>query len=167
MKLHQIVAAALLGMMLNGASHAEWQRSTELYVSGGNTKSPVAVFVNSYTPAGFQAGTWYDVDLKPYGVSADAKGAFLSGLLIITHGQSSQTCDMTVVTRAPGNQLDAGNYQGQVVEAHLGGGQRSGFSSWVPLVNGVFQFRWDRNTYLQWPQECAYGINLSLQAWSR
>lgn len=32
---------------------------------------------------------------------------------------------------------------------------------------GKFEFRWDRNTFGQWPQECSYGVNLSLQAWTR
>lgn len=146
---------------------AAWVKSTEVYTNPDNSKAPAPVFVNSYTNAGPLAGQWVQIDLKPLGVAADAKAAFLSGLLIITHGSTPQTCDATVALRAPGSQLTAGNYLGQVVEAHVGGGQRSGFASWVPLVDGVFEFRWDRNTFGQWPSECSYGINLSLQSWTR
>lgn len=146
---------------------AQWTRSTEMYTSQDNSKGPIPVFVNSVAPIGPAAGQWVQVDLKPLGVEANAKSAFLSGLLIITHGSAPQACDLTVSMRAPGSPLAAGNYLGQTVEAHIGGGQRSGFASWVPLVNGVFEFQWNRSTFGQWPTECAYGINLSLQAWTR
>lgn len=152
---------------LGFAQAIPWAKSSEFYTNPDNSKGPIAVFINSQTPAGPAAGQWVQIDLKPYGVAADAKAAFLSGLLIITHGTSQQSCDAYVALRAPGSTLAAGNYIGQVVEAHVGGGQRSGMASWVPLSNGVFEFQWNRNTFGLWPAECAYGINLSLQAWTK
>lgn len=152
---------------LGFAQAIPWAKSSEFYTNPDNSKAPAPVFVNSYSYTGPTAGGWVQIDLKPYGVAADAKAAFLSGLLIITHGTSQQVCDATVSLRAPGSGLQAANYLGQVVEAHVGGGQRSGFASWVPLVNGVFEFQWSRSTFGQWPQECSYGINLSLQAWTK
>lgn len=167
MKRIAIVGAAMLLSISQAALAQVWQKSTETYTAEGNSKSPVAVFVNSYTGTGPVSGVWHEIDLKPLGVAADAKSALLSGLLLITHGTTQETCDMHVALRAPGNGLDAGNYLGQVVEAHVGGGQRSGFTSRVPLVNGVFQFHWTRVNSVQWPAGCAYGINLSLQEWNR
>lgn len=146
-----------------------WVEGSVIGVTTDNSKDPVAVFVNSYTPAGPPAGVWTDIDLKPLGVPADAKSVFLSGLLIITAGSQSATCDLMVVFRAPGSTLAPGNYQGQAVSVGPSDGIRSGFASWVPVVNGVLEFQWNRidNTGAQWPVGAAYGVNLSLQAYVR
>lgn len=144
-----------------------WQESTSIFINPDNTKRPAVVFVNSYTASGPVAAYWATIDLKPYGVPADAKAAFLSGILIITHGSNVVTCDLSVALRAPGSQLDPGNYIGQTIEAKPENGMRSNMASWVPLVNGTFEMQWNRSTQGQWPTDCAYGINLSLQAWTR
>ena len=93
------------------------------------------------------------------------KSVFLTGLIIITHGTTAATCDLTFAVRAPGDTLAAGNYICQTVEAHVGGGQRSGCSTWAPVVNDEIEFQWNRNTFTAYPAGCAYGINLSAQAY--
>lgn len=158
---------AILAFLCSSAFAQTWQKSTEIYTNPANPKEPIAIFVNSVSGAGQSSGVWHQVDLKPYGVAFDAKSAMLSGVLIITHGSAPQTCDLTVSFRAVGNNLAAGNYIGQTIETAVGAGQRSTMATFVPLNNGIFEFQWNRNTTGQWPTECAYGINLSLQAWTK
>jgi hypothetical protein len=160
--------AALAILFSSGLSSAQtvWEKSTEIYTNPDNSKYPTGIFISSYIPSyGPPAGQWTQVDLKPYGVSADAKAVFLSGILIITHGTLAQTCDLSVTLRAPGSTLVGGAYLGQTVEAHIGGGQRSTMGTWVPVENGIFEIHWGRSTFGQYPSECTYGVNLSLQAW--
>lgn len=147
--------------------YPQWTKATETWVALDNSKRPGVVFVNSYTPEGCHAGQWCSFDLTALGVTTDAKAAFLSGLLLITHGNTQQLCDLTVAFRAPGSAMTADYYSGQVIEPWVGGGQRTPFSTWVPLVGGKFEFQWNRNTTGQWPAECSYGVNLSVQAWVR
>lgn len=111
--------------------------------------------------------TVYTVDLTPLGVAEDAKVAFLSGILIITHGSASETGDVRVTMAAHGDPLDVSKYIGQTVEAQVGGGQRSNMATWVPLNAGKFDFSFQANTTGVWPANCGYGINLTLQAWGR
>lgn len=145
-----------------------WVQSTQIYTALDNTKNPVPVFSNSWTGQGIPAdGNWYTVDLKPYGVPADAKAAFLSGILIVSHGDFAGTVNMYINLRAPNSSVPCANALGQVVDAFVGGGQRSGFSSWVPLVNGQFQvclLPTPTPVAQSWP---AIGANLSLQAWTK
>ena len=101
------------------------------------------------------------------GLTADAQAAFLSGLLIITRGTTSETADITLTFRRPGDGTPCTKYLGQAVEAHSGGGQRSPISSWVPLDDGKFEFCYRIMTPGSWPTNSAYGINMSLQAWTR
>lgn len=162
------LALVLLLLCVNAAhAQVQWVESTAIYTNPSDSKRPGVIFVNSYTGAGPKDGLWVSVDLKPFGVTRDAKAAFLSGVLIITHGRAAQICDLSIALRAPGSDLDGGNYIGQTIETQPGGGQRSTMSTWVPLVDGVFEAQWRRSTVDQWPASCAYGINLSLQAWIR
>lgn len=147
------------------AYYPQWSRATETWVTLDNSTSPQVVFANSSTGAGCPSGQWCTVDLTTVGVATDAKSAFLSGMLLITHGNTSQLCDLTVSFRAPNSAMTPNYYLAQAIEAHIGGGQRSTMSTWVPLVSGAFQWQWNRNTQGAWPAECAYGVNLSLQAW--
>lgn len=162
----KLITLLSLCTMMTAAS-AQWVESRSIYTNADNPKTPVVAFVNSYSGHGGQAGVWQRIDLKPMGVPADAKAAFLSGVLIITHGAKVVTCDLQLALRGPGSNLDAGNYIGQTIEAKPENGMRSNMSSWVPLVDGAFELMWSRSTYGQWPADCAYGVNLSLQAWTR
>lgn len=150
-----------------------FQKSTEIYTATNQVRlysdNPIYFGANmpqTYgTPA---AGVWHRVNLKPFGVSADAKSAFLSGILIITHGLTGETADMTITARRPGdNASDCKHLIGQAVESSVGGGIRSGVALWVPLINGEFEWCWKGTTGGVWPTNSSYGANLSLLAWVR
>lgn len=183
-------AALLCGGLLSFAAVAQpapmplpFAKVNELFVSTAPARLwfPNAVTLFRGTSYDTQApNIWHDVDLKPFGVAADAIAADLRGLLIITNAPLAcsgavtsdcllgPTADLTLVFRAPGDTAtDCGRVMGQVAEAHRGGGQRSGFASWVPLVNGVTQVCYRVTTSGAWPASASYGINLSVQAWAR
>lgn len=130
-----------------------------------NSVSINAIFVNSYTGAGASAGSWHLLDVTTLGIPITAKAVFLVGILIITHGITDVLCDLSLALRAYGDPLNPGNYIGQTIERWVGGGQRSTMSSWVPVKQGKFEYYWSRSTFDQWPTSCAYGINLSAQAY--
>jgi hypothetical protein len=113
-------------------------------------------------------GVWHTADLTPFGVSEDAKAAFLSGILIITHGLANEIAWMTVVFRRPGDQTDCSKYIGQVAETSASGGQRSGLATLVPLKDGKVEYCYRIPPNMpSWPDASAYGINLSVQWWGR
>lgn len=107
------------------------------------------------------------VDLVPFGVSADAKVAWLGGILIITHGTTNEVADMLMTFAADGDTIDCTKYIGQSAEAYIGGGQRQTMFVAVPLNAGKFQFCYSVATPGAWPTNSSYGINLSLQGWGR
>lgn len=162
-KLFAAIALALVAF----AAQAGWVEGSVVGVRDDNSKAPIPIFINSYTNYGPASGMWHRISLESMGIPADAKGVFLSGILIITHGTTTQTCDLTISFRAPGDTIDAGNYIGQTIEAITGSGQRSNMSTWAPARNGEIEFYWKRNTTGQWPSECSYGINLSAQSYVR
>lgn len=149
-----------------------WLKLDELYV----TPSPARIYSGNvvYVERGVavplgpqQAGVWHMVDLVPYGVSPDAKVAFLSGMLLITHGTTPELADLKVVFKRPSDSTGCEKYMGQVIETDVNGGQRSGFASWVPLEDGLFVYCYTVTTPGGYPEHSSYGINLSLQAWGR
>jgi hypothetical protein len=151
----------------------KWIAASEIVVPVG--APPTAVFLNSYTGAGvttpwngviFTRGAWTTVDLSAH-IPSNAKAVFLQGILIITHGSQPETADLQINLRPPSSTEAAGNYEGQTVEAAVGGGQRSPFSAWVAVEDGKFQFYWFTPTYGQWPTWSSYGVNLTVQAFSR
>lgn len=122
-------------------------------------------FANSYGNAGLQWGVTHTIDATKYGAPPNAKAVQMTGILIITHGTNQETCDLTVYARPSADQTWYG-YKGQTIEAHVGGGQRSNHTLFVPLKDGKFQL------YLsgaqgkpQWPQGCAYGVNYLIDYW--
>lgn len=154
----------LLLAFLISVAQAGWVTG-QIHVRDDNSKSPIAIFINSYTDAGPLAGNWYSIDVTTLGIPKTAKSVFLSGILIITHGTTPGLCDLTVAFRAPGDSLDPGNYIGQTIEPWVGGGSRSTMSTWAPVKNGLVEFQWNRSTSGLWPLNCSYGINLSAQAY--
>jgi hypothetical protein len=112
--------------------------------------------------------TTVDLTGPPYNLPSDAKAAFLTGMLIITHGTTSETADIHLTAGAYGdNAFDCAFYLGQTIEASVGNGQRSNAAFWVPLTNGKFKFCYSLSTSGQWPTNSSYGINFSLQMWGR
>lgn len=151
-----------------------WIKASEIYF----TTSPSRMYANNAVYVGTHLGAnnygtqganqWHLVDLKPFGVTSDAIAAFLSGLLIITHGNAAETADLCIVFRQPGDaSCPTTAYIGQTIEAAVGGGQRSTMGTWVPLSGGCLEFSYSVNTPGDWPANSSYGINLSLQAWAR
>lgn len=161
------VLAILILSLITFTSHAGWVENSTIGVRDDNSKAPIAIFVNTYTNTGPPEAVWNRISLSSLGIPPDASGVFLSGILIITHGTTIQTCDLTISFRAPGDTIDAGNYIGQTIEASVGSGQRSNMSTWAPARNGEIEFYWKRNTTGQWPTECSYGMNLSAQSYVR
>lgn len=163
-----------------------WIEGSTIAIRAGNTKYPSAIFLNTYTGTGIvqprclvggeYAGycqpaippdTWTRIDLQDLGLPFGTAGVFLSGILIITHGKTPETCNLTVSFRAPGDDLPLNAYSGQTLEAVMGSGSRTNMAVWVPTVNEAIEFAWHRSTSDDYPTHCAYAVNLSLQAYIR
>lgn len=159
---------ALIAALLSAPAFADWTEGATIGVRTDNARTPTAIFANTYTGIGAAGeGVWLRVAVADLGIPPDAKAVFLSGILIITHGVTPQTCDLTISVRAHGDSMHEGFYIGQVIEASVGNGQRSTMSTWAPVRDGYFEYFWKRNTAGQWPSECAYAINLAAQAYVR
>jgi hypothetical protein len=157
------VAAFLLGFSSNAAF-------VEGSVVGIAKQSPTQqnppIFVNSYTGTGPAADAWQTIDVSSI-VPATTKAIRLEGILIITHGTTVESCDLTIAYKVNGTALDPG-YIHQTVEASVSNGQRSTAGVWIALdPKKKFQFKWHRSTSGNWPDHCSYGINLSLTAYLR
>jgi hypothetical protein len=176
------VVAALTFSVWASLAHAydatKWQRATDIFTRTGNAFLRGDVFVNTYTgttiPPGCAPSTWCTVDVATL-TAPDAKSVFLSGILIITHGETVETADFKIGFRAFGDNEGCPSpqgptcvwYVGQTIEAHIGGGQRSNMATWVPVKDGKFQFWYALSTSGTWPTNPSYGVNLSVQAWTR
>ena len=134
-------------------------------------RSPVqfpAIFVNSHTGEGlkkFPENEWATVDVSGI-VPPETKAVYLSGLLIITHGTVPEVCDLTLAYRNYEDGTDY-TYVAQTIATELNGGQRTPHSIWIPVREGNFEMKWRRSTVGDWPEHCAYGINLNLVAYLR
>lgn len=153
---------------LAGVNAPPWEETTRFGFNTNNSKYPRAIFVNNYSPGTPAPNVWHQLDVVDMGLPPDVKWVALGGLLIITHGTIQQQCNLTLTTRAFGDTLDAGEYNAQAIEAHVGGGQRSTMFTIVPVRDGKFEWQWRGNMPdYTWPNYCSYGINLSIQAYGR
>lgn len=131
----------------------------QTHIGGGGT---------NYGQQNVNTPTIVDLTQPPYNLPSDAKAAFLSGMLIITHGTTGETADIRVTVAAEGDSnFNCSSYLGQTIEASVGNGQRSNAAFWVPLTNGKFKFCYFVSTPGLWPTNSAYGLNFSLQMWGR
>lgn len=122
-------------------------------------------FANSYTGQGLSFGTTHTIDASKFGAPPNAVGVQMTGILIITHGTQSETCDLMVYAR-PDSSKPWYGYKGQTIEAHVGGGQRSNHTLFVPLVDRKFQLLLrGAEGKAQWPQGCSYGVNYLVDYW--
>lgn len=157
-----------------------WVKVTEFYVTASPSRlygPDNAVYVQTHLPTNYgpqATGVWHTVDLGAFGVPPDALAAFLSGMLVITGGTTAEIADIQVGFRRPGDTTPCTKYLGQTVfqtnvigEQVVYGGQRSNMATWVPLVDGKFEFCYQISTPGAWPSNSSYAINLSLQAWAR
>ena len=133
------------------------------------------VFLNTYTGDGvtvpwngkvFTKGAWTTVDISDV-VPEDTKAVCMQGILIITHGTTEETADLTINLKPPSSTENPLNYEGQVIETMVLGGQRSPFFSCVAVENRKFQFYWNTNTPGTWPVNSSYGVSLQIQAIAR
>ena len=144
----------------------DWIPLTTITVPKHAPSQQQVIFVNSYEEIGPLAGEWHTIDVSNL-VPEEAKAIFLEGILIITHGFSTETANLQIFFRADGV-TDYYIYPGQVIEASSENGQRSPMSLWIPLSKDKkFQFKWTRTNPGQWPIWSAYGINLWLNAWGK
>jgi len=150
-----------------------FDKVNEIYLTASQDRlygeAPVYVQLGTSYPAGpTQQNVWHRVDLKPWGVPADAKFAMLNGLLVITHGTNPQIADIKVTFRSPADiTADPTRYIGQCIEAHIGGGQRTNMSAIVALLNGEFDYAYSATGPIGWPDYASYAINLSLDGYAR
>lgn len=94
-----------------------------------------------------------------------AKSIYLTGLLIISCGNTPEQPNMTIKFRRKG-ETDEYRYTHQTHYCTHPGATRSTLSLWVPLdEHQEFEFKWTRSTFGQWPNNAAYGIALYLNAW--
>jgi len=147
-----------------------WIKSNALF-NHSQHSGPTVVFAGDGTSGGpphYPPGVWNTVDLKPLGVTADAKRAELTGHLIITD-LNPDIDNLTVTVRPPGSTLGEGNYQMQAVSVFSGDGARGAQSVKVALVNGCFQLYWQK-TVAGVPENgnpSGFLLNLWLSEWTR
>jgi hypothetical protein len=152
----------------------KWVEAERVYVPKG--PPPYPVFFNTYNGIGvtipwngklFTRGAWTRVNLGDM-VPDDCKAVFMTGILIITHGTNAETADLTINLKPPSSNENPLNYEGQTIEAMVGGGQRSPYASWVGVENKEFDFYWN-TTQLNgnWPDWSSFGASLQIQQFAR
>lgn len=99
-------------------------------------------------------------------VPENAKAIFLVGRLIVSNGHVAQTGSMTLAFRRKGESREF-QPPHQACVCSVPECARSGVSVWVPLdENKEFEFKWTRSSFGPWPENPAYGMSLSLNAWA-
>lgn len=121
-----------------------------------------------------EPGVWNTKDFRPYirdpfapSLCEDCFGVFLVGLEVITHGETPEGAGFTITFRPPGHPYDGSSYIGQVGEASVGNGIRSGMACWAPCINGQTEYMFKVQTTGDWPLHSSYACNLSIQQWVR
>lgn len=129
----------------------------------GPASQLLPVFFNTPPAIGPSVNTWTTVDVSSY-VASNTVAIHITGLLLITHGTTTETADLRLHFRRDSSQT--GNYIHQVVETSVTGGQRSPMACWVPLTdNKTFDWKWNTQfTPGTYPSFSAYGANLQIDA---
>ncbi len=143
--------------------------------------SPSVVFLNTNTGAGYWTyprGQWLSVDLKPYGVPADATAAILHGMLLISMSRDPDSALVSVHLRRPGSGADCANSAAYADIFNVPNGSvRAPFMDIVPLQDGVMEVcirtRWgspsNRIDLFDWEASFgsypSFGVNLRLRGW--
>lgn len=147
-----------------------WNESNRIF-NHDQHSGPTVVFAGDTTSGGpphYAPDVWHTIDLKPLGVTADAKFAEITGFLIITD-LGSEIDNLTATFRPPGSTLNEGNYQMQAISVWSGGGERQVQSVTVALVNGCFEFFWKKQVggVSESGHPTAFLLNLWLSKWGR
>lgn len=126
------------------------------------------IWINTYTGNQMNEhpeGVWTafsTAGMVPEGV----KAVRLDGMLVITHGTTAETADVTVAFRSTSDINPT--YVMQTIEASIGNGQRSCAGTWVALdSSGAFEVKWTKSTAGQWPTNSCYAIALWITAYIR
>ena len=125
-----------------------WRLSSEIYTFDGLHSGPTIVFAGDQPgqnsgPLYYPPNQWNTVDLKPFGVSADANFAEGAGFLVITD-QDPSIDDLMVTLRPVGSDLNYGNYQMQAISVWQGDGRRDVQPWIVRLDDGCFELYWQK-----------------------
>lgn len=167
-----------------------WVCSTQIFTCPDDSDNAIASFGSSISgvftpplvggiqPHGMVGGPWTSVDLKPLGVTADAKWAMIGGIPIITGA-----ADLSWAFRAPGDIstgiLDGRFYQEQALSVPVpngvGYGSRNISFDLVPLINGCFEMAVQASRYpdngvpftVGEADGCGVGWNFKLKAWGK
>lgn len=145
------------------------------------TKNPdwyTVIFINSGWPEYVApANQWVTINWAQFGVPNDAIAADIGGNLSITHGSKQPgLCYETVTFDVEGSPVDPGNFILESIDIFPQSGQREGVFVRVPILNGQTRFMWRRGTTSGsypdgtigvWPDDCAYGVNLSIEGYIR
>lgn len=147
-----------------------WNESNRVFTHDQHS-GPTVVFAGDTTsgaPPHYAPDMWHTIDLKPLGVSSDAKFAEITGFLIITDA-GPEIDNLTATFRPPGSTLNEGNYQMQAISVWSGGGERQVQSVTVGLVNGCFQFFWKKQVggVSENGHPSSFLLNLWLSKWGR
>lgn len=135
-------------------------------IRGGPSNTRPLITADTYWHNGYQPGQWYTIDATEF-VPIDAKGIYLSGMLIITHGPiDGEMCGLTMRFRGWGDKSER-NYMAQAGTTVAGGGIRQHYGDWIELRSGKFEFKWDRITQGEWPEHCSYALNFRATAYVR
>jgi hypothetical protein len=148
-----------------------WFKSNEVYTHDSHA-GPTVIFCGDGTSGAaphYAPNIWHTIDLKPLGVTGDAKFAEIAGHVIISHADTNGIADLKATFRSPNSDLNENNCQMQGCCGIAGEGQRGNQMVTVPLVNGCFQFMWKK--LLAGSHEnnspTSYLLNLWLQKWGR
>ena len=143
-----------------------WIEGTKIHIiSPSNNVAPQAVFFNSYTGVGAMHDVWTNVNLNNV-IPQDAIAIHVIGILLITHGLTNEIADLNICFKNNESSNNCNNYHHQVIEAQIGGGQRSTMSAWIALDNNKsFQYKWKVKKLSQWPEYSAYGANLVIDSY--
>lgn len=139
----------------------------KIYVNYDTPQEVPAIFFNTYTGVGGAPNVYNTVDMSAY-VPEGTKAIHMTGIMIITHGSTPETADLSLFLRTNQN-VDNPNYAWQCIEAHLGGGQRSTMATWVALdENRCFQYKYTvTNPNATYPLYSAYAVNTRMDAYAK
>lgn len=124
--------------------------------------------INTYTLYGlsdYSADQWHTLDVS--GFAPGAQAVFLSVVLIITHGQTAESCVLGFYVRNWGDDTIAWGPASQLTVPLLGDGGRMNYTDWVSVTDGKFDFKWTTTTPGTWPEHCSYGLAIRVSAYAR
>lgn len=165
----QIFLPLLISMLLTISSFTEYQEGKIVGVVAHSPNQNWVVQLNSYTEGGmalYPADEWHTVDVSGF-APLDTKAVFVEAILIITHGQTQESCSNLLYLRNYNDTVADMSPVGYATAQLLGTGARQNYSGFVPITDGKFDFKWERSTIGEWPEHCSYGLAIKISAYIR